>query len=266
MEEIRKTIAPLAIPVPRLNEINRALDSAAFRDSFASASQVLAQRQMGIHEALGPLRTGFVPDLSVLAAPPPFDLDRISELSLALSSSIKASLGAVDFGAVSAALQSQFEPAVERAIDASNPDEDDVEGYFTFLWTWAVLALQQAGAALDINTVLMMVLTLSLHYSSLQSSSADISRLGDRVEMIYERGFHQLSEMEEPVIMVVQDRLNLRTEPSEESHIITTMSSNQTVKLIRDQDGWCYVEYEDHVAGTPRHGWASRSFLKRLEP
>lgn len=265
--EVQSALAALSVPAHRMTALTDALAAAALPSSFASISQVVAQQQIDLQSALGSLRIPQLPDLSHITVPPSFDLSQIAGISTSLSQQFAESLRLIDSETLSTALRRQFEPTLERVAEIETESEDPTAKVIDFLWAWTLMAFHEAGAALeslDPNMVLTVVLALILHFHALESSSADFEALSDRIETLHQTTPAETDERDTPEQLVATERLNLRAEPSESAHVIVTMNPNQTLELIRVEGDWCYVRYQDHIAELPRHGWASRAFLKPI--
>ena len=59
--------------------------------------------------------------------------------------------------------------------------------------------------------------------------------------------------------------VNLRALPNTESSVITVLHPNQRVELIKQQDGWLYIRYFDHLDGAPRIGWVYHKYLSLVQ-
>lgn len=255
---VQSALAALSVPPERMGSLMDAIDKASVLSSYSLIPKLLAEQQADIQRALRAVRLPPFPELPHIGLPPGMDLDRIARLSQQASESLRS----IDSGALAEALRHHFEPTLEQVAEAELQPEDSTAKFVDFLWTWTLVALHEAGLALDSlnpNTVFTIVFTLVLHFHMLESSSADLEALGDRIEAVHRAEPDKPHTVERFAATV---RLNLRTEPSDSAHVTVTMSPNQTVELIRQEGDWCYVRYYDHIAELPRHGWASRIYLK----
>ena len=265
--EVQEAATSFSLPLQQLEALNKSLGQmAALENGFAVVSGTLARHQIDIQRAFDTLDLSPFSDLSQIAVPPALDLSNLVALSRSLSASFDTSASQFDADAFSLALQSQFEPAIDRVATVARPSGSLEEQFIDFLWTWTLLAFQKMEAKLDAvdpKFILTIILTLVLHFHSLAVSNANFELLGDRIEAI-ERKVARPVEINQPERFLTVERLQVRAEPSDSAHAIITLSPNRTVELIRKEGDWYYVRYQDHVDELPRLGWIDRQYLNPI--
>ena len=117
--------------------------------------------------------------------------------------------------------------------------------------------------------LMSFLLTIILFVITLQSSKEEEERIIKAIEKIEEPLINFIEEREDTnsseTYFFVNSSVNLRALPNTESSIITVLHPNQRVELIKQQDGWLYIRYFDHLDGVPRIGWVYHRYLSLVQ-
>ena len=117
--------------------------------------------------------------------------------------------------------------------------------------------------------LMSFLFTIILFAINLQSSKEAEERIIKAIEKIEEPlidfiGEHENTDSNETYFFV-NSSVNLRALPNTEASIITVLNPNQRVELIKQQDGWLYIRYFDHLDGVPRIGWVYHRYLSLVQ-
>ena len=117
--------------------------------------------------------------------------------------------------------------------------------------------------------LMSFLLTIILFAITLHSSKEEEERIIKAIEKIEEPLINFIEESEDidriGTYFFVNSYVNLRALPNTESSIITVLHPNQRVELIKQQDGWLYVRYFDHLDGVLRVGWVYHRYLSLVQ-
>ena len=197
--------------------------------------------------------------------------DRVSELAR-IAASAASVYGNVDVSRLQQALVGGYGRKVrDLAAPSRQPELVGSRHFLAFVVDWIVTSTRHFP--LDQKTIVEMVFALCVALMAAECSSRDSDRIVEsvsRLEKAIETRSQDLVAVPDKKTSsdrrVVTERLNLRAEPSQASAVLTVISPNQVVEVLREEGAWCYVQYEDHIEQLPRTGWAHQDYLEALRP
>ncbi|MEM8559287.1 MAG: SH3 domain-containing protein [Bacteroidota bacterium] len=152
----------------------------------------------------------------------------------------------------------EFTKYDDKSIVHLNEDERK-EIWWRTVWTWVALAFDRANIKLDPQTMLTIAVALTIHFHAIQSSSADMESLGDRIVQ-NDKSKEEITTGTNQIART-NTALRLRRGPNIGSEILMTLPKDLHVHIISRHEIWNYVEFTDPEDGNVRRGWVHSSYL-----